>query len=555
MLHCHKQQIPLPPRPKPSKLKPVTRVFNIFARCLCGGLLAICCWYFMGCTSRPADVDLIFINGAEPQSLDPSIITGQIEGRLCNALFEGLTTRNKFGEVVPGMAESWQANPENTRFTFQLRPDARWSNGDPVTAQDFVDSWARTLSPELASEYAYIMYFIRGAEEYNLNEGVNFSTVGVTAENDHTLVVELRAPTPFFPSLTSFVTYYPTHQATIEKHGIAWVKPENMVNNGAYTLKNWKINDRVELQKNPLYWNAASVRLNRIDALAVSNAGTAFNLYATGQADLILDKGMVPQMLLSELTGRADFHSYTYLGTYYYRFNVTRPPFDNPLVRKALSAAIDRERITRKITKAGEDTATAFTPHGITGYTPPDGVGYDPEQARAWLAEAGYADGKDFPRFEILYNKSDLHEKIALEIQDMWKQTLGVNCELKNQEWASYLQTLKNLDYDVARSSWIGDYVDPNTFLDCFITGGGNNRTGWSVAQYDELIATAGRETDLAKRMRIFEQAEALLVREDPPIAPIYYYAGILFYNAERLQGIHPNVLAEHPLREMYIAD
>jgi len=534
----------------------VTRVVLISIKHLLSGLLLLLCsWSFSSCTSRPAEVDLIFINGAEPQSLDPSIITGQIEGRLCNALFEGLTTRNRRGEIIPGMAESWEANPENTRFTFHLRQDARWSNGDPVTAQDFVDSWARTLSPELASEYAYIMYFIRGAENYNLNEGVDFSTVGVRAVDDKTLVVELRAPTPFFPSLTSFVTYFPTHQPTIQQHGITWVKPEHMVNNGAYNLKSWKINDRVELQKNPLYWNARHVQLERIDALAVSNAGTAFNLYATGQADLILDKGMVPQMLLAELTHRPDFHSYTYLGTYFYRFNTTRPPFDHPLVRKALSAAIDRERITRKITKAGEATATAFTPHGIIGYTPPDGVGYNPEQAKAWLAEAGYPGGQNFPRFEILYNKSDLHEKIALEIQDMWKQTLGVDCELKNQEWASYLQTLKNLEYDVARSSWIGDYVDPNTFLDCFITGGGNNRTGWSVAEYDELIAAAGREIDPAKRMQIFEQAESLLVRESSPIAPIYYYAGILFYNAERLKGIEPNVLAEHPLREMYLTD
>lgn len=518
-------------------------------------LLLLSSILLVSCANRPDDVDLIFINGAEPQSLDPSIVTGQIEGRLCNALFEGLTTRNQYGEVVPGMAESWESNQDYTKFTFYLRADAKWSNGDPITAQDFVDSWRRTLSPELASEYAYIMFFIEGAENFNQNEDVDFSTVGVTAADDHTLVVTLRAPTPFFPSLTSFVTYYPTHKPTVEQYGKGWVKPDRIVNNGAYLLKDWKINDRVELQKNPNYWNAENVRLNRIDALAVSNAGTAFNLYATGQADLILDKGMVPQMLLSELRERPDFHSYTYLGTYFYRFNVTRPPFDNPLVRKALVAAIDRERITRKITKAGEEIATAFTPGGIPGYTPPEGIKFDPAQAKTWLAEAGYPNGEGFPRFHILYNKSDLHEKIALEIQDMWNKTLGVNCELKNQEWASYLQTMRNLDYDVARSSWVGDYNDPNTFLDCFITGGGNNRTGWSNAKYDELIAAAGRETDPATRMQIFQQAETILVREEAPMAPLYYYAGILFYDADRLKGIQPNVLAEHPLREMYIEE
>jgi len=515
----------------------------LITTCLLGG----------GCSSRPADVDLIFINGAEPQSLDPSIITGQLEGRICNALFEGLTARNAYGETVPGMAESWTANQSNTRFTFNIRREARWSNGDPLTAYDFVASWQRTLSPELASEYAYILYFIKGAEAFNRGETNDFSTVGIRAETPYTLVVELRAPTPFFPSLVSFVTYFPVHIPTVEQYPVGWVKPGRIVTNGAYLLHDWKINDRVELKKNSEYWRADSVALERIDALAVSNAATAFNLYATGQADLILDKGMVPQMLLTELIDRPDFHSYTYLGTYFYRFNTTRKPFDDPLVRKALTAAIDRTRLTRKITKAGEKIATAFTPPGITGYQPPTGIRHDPDQARRWLREAGFPNGLNFPRFHILYNKSDLHEKIALEIQDMWQTELNIHCELKNQEWASYLETMRNLDYDVARSSWIGDYVDPNTFLDCFISGGGNNRTGWKSDQYDGLIRAAARETDSARRSALFQEAETLLVRESAPIAPLYYYAGILFYDPTRLKGIHPNLLAEHPLREMYM--
>ncbi len=507
---------------------------------------------FMSCSGRPPDVDLIFINGAEPQSLDPSTITGQIEGRLCNALFEGLISRDAHGELIPGMATTWQSNEDHTRYTFQLNPAARWSNGDPVTAHDFVRSWKRTLSPELASEYAYILYFIEGAEDYHKGKTKDFANVGVHAADALTLEVRLRSPTPFFPSLTAFVTYFPVHLPTVERHGLAWVKPENIVTNGAYLLKGWKINDRVELQKNPDYWRADSVRLERIDALSVNKASTAYNLYATGQADLILDKGLVPQMLLAELSQRADFHSYTYLGTYFYRFNTTKPPFDQALVRRALSAAIDRERLTRKITKAGEQTATSFTPSGIPGYEPPDGVGFDPEQARRWLAEAGYPEGRGFPRIHILYNKSELHEKIALEIQDMWKTTLGIQCELKNQEWATYLDSLRKLDYDVARSSWIGDYLDPNTFLDCFLTGGGNNRTGWSHPEYDALLSAAAHERDSVRRMEAFRNAEKLLVAEECPIAPLYYYSGVLFYNARHLRGIHPNVLAEHPLREMY---
>ncbi|MEM6885664.1 MAG: peptide ABC transporter substrate-binding protein, partial [Verrucomicrobiota bacterium] len=448
-----------------------------------------------------------------------------------------------------------QANPDNTQFTFHLRENVKWSNGEPLTAHDFVATWKRVLSPELGSQYAEILFFIKGAEEYNRGKTDDFNTVGVTAQDDRTLIVDLRAPTPFFPDVVAFTTYLPVHVPTIEKYDIAWVKPEHMVNNGAYSLKDWKINDRVELQKNPHYWNADTVRLNRIDALSVSNASTAFNLYATGQADLILDKGLIPQTLMTELIDRSDFHSYTYLGSYFYRINCTRPPFDKPLVRQALVAAVDRERITRKITKAGELPTTAFTPQGITGYVPPQGITYDPEQAKAWLAEAGFPGGAGFPRFEILYNKSELDEKIALEIQDMWKQTLGIQCELKNQEWASYLESLNQLKYDVARSSWVGDYVDPNTFLDCFITGGGNNRTGWSYAEYDSLIKAAGNEVNPAARMQIFQKAETVLIRDEAPIIPLYYYDGILFYDANRLKGIHPNLLAEHPLHEMYLEE
>lgn len=497
-------------------------------------------------------MDLIYVNGSEPQNLDPTLITGQSEGRICNALFEGLTTIDARGEVVPGVAQSWSNDETHTRFTFHLRKNARWSNGDPVTAHDFLKTWKRTLSPEMAAEYAYIMYFIEGAEAFHKGQISDFSKVGVRALGDYTLQIDLRAPTQFFPTLVSFVTYYPLHMPTVEKFGENWVKPNRMVSNGAYVLEDWQINNYVALLKNPKYWRAETVKMNRIHALAVQNASTAFNLYSTGQVDLLLDKGMIPQMLLSELVDLPDFHSYTYFGTYFYRFNTSKPPFDNPLVRKALTAAIDRERITRKITKAGEEIATALTPHGIAGYSPPEGIGFNPEQAKAWLAEAGYPNGEGFPRFRILYNRSELHEKIALEVQNMWKTILGIDCDLQNKQWAAYLVAMSDLDYDVARSSWLGDYIDPNTFLDCFITGGGNNRTGWSNEKYDRLIMEAGRETDHETRMKIFQRAEKILVREEAPIAPIYYYAGLLFYDSTRLKGIYPNVLATHPLREMY---
>lgn len=504
-----------------------------------------------GCTQRPAGVDLIILNGAEPQSLDPSVVSGQLEGRLCNALFEGLTRRNAAGLVVPGVAERWEISPDGTVYTFHLRTNARWSNGDRVTAHDFAASWRRVLEPATAAVYAEILFFIRNAEAYQTGRLTDFSQVGIRVRDDYTLVVELEAPAAYFPDVVAFTTYLPVHMPTVEKYGDRWTRPGRMVSNGAYTLRGWKINDRVQLESNPHYWDTASVRSRRIDALAVTKATTALNLYLTGQADVLLDKSLIPPLLSGEIQNHPDLHRFTFLATYFYRFNTTRKPFDDPRVRRALTAAIDREGIVRRITRGGEPPATAFTPPGIPGYTPPEGTGHDPELARRLLAEAGFPGGKGFPRATILYNKTELNEQIAVEIQGMWRRELGIEVELQNQEWATYLKTLDNLQYDIARSSWVGDYNDPNTFLDCFVTGRGNNRTGWSNARYDALMAQANRTADPARRMALLREAETILVAEENPIAPIYHNVGMMLFNRSRITGLQGNVLDEHPFQEI----
>jgi oligopeptide transport system substrate-binding protein len=503
------------------------------------------------CSKRPADVDLIILNGAEPQSLDPAVISGQLEGRLCSALFEGLTTRNAAGALVPGIAERWDVSPDGRTYTFHLRTDARWSNGDPVTAHDFYASWQRVLEPATASVYAEILFFIRNAEAYQSGKLTDFTQVGIQVLDDHTLQVVLEAPAAYFPDVVAFVTYLPVHLPSVRQHGDKWIRPGNLVSNGAYRLKGWKINDRVELEANPHYWNRAQVRSRRIDALAVSKATTAANLYLTGQADVLLDKGLIPPLLIGELRQHPDLHTFTFLATYFYRFNTTRKPFDDPRVRRAFAAAIDRESIVSRITRGGEPPATAFTPPGIPGYTPPVGTGFDPVLARRLLAEAGFPSGKNFPRTTILYNKSELNEQIAVEIQGMWKRELGIEVELQNQEWATYLKSLDNLQYDIARSSWVGDYNDPNTFLDCFVTGRGNNRTGWSHPRYDALLAEANRTTDPARRFALLHEAETILVTEQHPIAPIYNNVGMMLFNKERIRGLQGNVLDEHPFKEI----
>lgn len=499
--------------------------------------------------SEPAD--LTFINGGEPESLDPAIVTGQLDGRIVNALFEGLTARNRFGEAEPAVAQSWDVSPDKKTYTFHLRP-AQWSNGDPVTTHDFFYSWKRVLEPATASRYAEQLYYIVNAEDYHTGKLKDFSQVGLKALDDRTLQVQLKNPTPFFIDLCAFTTLLPVHRGAVEKWGDDWVKPGHIVTNGAYLLEDWRIDDRIRLRANPRYWRASSVRLKRIDALPTSQATTAFNIFYTGMAHLVLDKGLIPPFIISEIRSKPFFHSNPFLATYFYRFNTTRAPFNNPLVRQALALAIDKNRIVEKITKAGERPAGTLTPPGIPGYEPPPGRSYNPQQAKQLLAQAGFPGGKNFPSFTILYNSSELNEQIATEIQAMWQETLGIRATLRNQEWKVYLNTMASLDYDVARSSWVGDYNDPYTFLGCFVSNRGNNMTGYSSRTFDALLEKANATADPAQRMALMREAETILTNQDMPIAPLYYYVGLALYDDSRLGGFEPNVVDEHPLRELY---
>jgi oligopeptide transport system substrate-binding protein len=505
-----------------------------------------------GCQHATDRAELVFLNGAEPETLDPSLITGQPEGRIAGALFEGLTNFDEHGQVVPGVAEKWDISPDGRVYTFHLRKDSRWSNGDPVTAKDFHDSWQRTLAPDTASEYAYQLYYLHNGEPYNEGKLADFSKVGVVALDDHTLRVTLDNPASFFLGLCATTPLYPVPMPTVQKWGDDWIKPGHMVSNGAYQLDAWRINDRVRMVKNPYYWDAAHVAMKTIDALPIDQANTAFNFYYSGQADLIMDKGLVPVSLLDTLRTRPDFHSAPFLGTYYLRYNLTRPAFKDARVRRAFSLVIDKKFIVDKITRGGEVAADSFVPPGAAGYVPPAGMKRDPDEARRLMAEAGYPGGKGFPLVTYLCSQGELNEAIAVELQSMFKQELGVNVTLLRQEWKVYLNSMSNLDYDFGRASWVGDYDDPNTFLDMFVTGGGNNDTGFADPAYDQLIADAGSQVDQQKRFEIFRKAEHILVSEEAPICPIYYYVGIQFYNNGRLGGMAANLLDNHPLQRMY---
>jgi oligopeptide transport system substrate-binding protein len=512
-----------------------------------------------GCDSPIERADLVVINGAEPDSLDPAKIRGQPEGRVAYGLFEGLTRYNAAGESEPAVAERWEISPDGKRYTFFLRENAKWSNGEPITAHDFVWSWFRAMR-EPECEYRYQFYYIVGAEAYGEAKDAASrpaeSTVAIRAKDARTLEVELRNPTPFFVDLCAFYTLMPLHRATLEaaeKSGESWLRPGKLVNNGPYLLSAWRLSDRIRLTKNPHYWDAANVKMNVVDMLPMASPNTALNFYYSGVADLILDKSMVPTSLIPALKSRPDYHATPILATYFVRFNTTRKPFNDPRVRKAFSMVVDKQLLTEKVTQAGEVPTNAFTPAGTAGYQPPEGIGRNVQLARKLLAEAGYPGGAGFPVVRYLYtNRAEVDDKIAVELQAMFRSELGITIQLSKQEWSTYLNTQSALDYDFSRSSWVGDYKDPNTFLDMFMAGGGNNNTGWINQRYDELIRLAGQEPNQEKRFAYFREAETLLVREDVPVLPLFNYVVIMLYDHDRLGGVQGNITDEHPLRCMY---
>lgn len=511
--------------------------------------------------------DFTFINGTEVATLDPATVTGVPEGRVLRAIFEGLTVKHPLTlEALPGMADRWEKSEDGLRYSFHIREGAQWTNGDPVTAHDFTYSWERFLNPLTAAEYAYQLWYVKNARAYSttVNEdgspALPWESVGIRAVSDQVLEIELEAPTSFFLQLTAFYPLYPVNRRNIEEAQerypddwqFRWLQPENLVTNGPYCIADRRVNDRIRLVKNESYWDADSVAFDSIDVLAVEQYMTNLNLYLQGDADWI---NYIPNQLIPRLLEREDFEPGPYFGSYFYRVNVTKPPFDDARVRRALALCIDRKSICEKITKSGQTPYFAYVPpmpgHQAQQMQRPgaeledeEGFSADIEEAKRLIIEAGYGpEGAPFPTIEIHYNTSETHRDIAEVISDSWKRNLGVNTKLLNQEWKVYLDTQRSLDYDVSRSAWIGDYLDPNTFMDLFVTDGENNKTGWGDPRYDELIAKASQESDDGLRSELLMEAERLLM-EELPILPIYAYSTQNIVNP-RLGGFEANFLDE----------
>jgi ABC-type oligopeptide transport system substrate-binding subunit len=506
---------------------------------------------YFGSLQPPRKDELRLNNGAEPETIDPALVSGQPDGRLARTLFEGLTTSDpRTLEPRAAQAARWETADGGLLWTFHLRPGLVWSDGTPLTARDFVWSWLRVMRPQTASRNAGLFDAIAGAEDFSRGATRDTSGVGLAAPDDTTLVVRLARPVPYFLYLTTHPAWLPVPRRAIERWGEGWTRPGRIVSNGPFVLERWRQNDRFEMAKNPRYRDAAHVRLDRVVAFSIDDLNTATNLYKAGDLDWNTS-GYVPSPFIPSLRGDADFRSAPFQAVYFYSLNVTRRPLDDPRVRRALNLAVDRVAIARDLLKGTRAPWGRFTPQGYPGYPAPPELSYDPARAREWLARAGYPGGRGFPRISILFNTSEDHRRIAEAVQAMWTRGLGIPVELRNMEWGSTLQATTTLRYDVARRSWIGDYLDPGTFLEIMRGGGGNNRTGWSDRRYDRLLDEARGEPDPARRLRLLGDAEALLLA-DGPVIPIYHYATAELVKPW-VRGVWSNALDIHPLEDVWI--
>ena len=530
-------------------------------------ILSITLIFLIGCSENISPVDSgleqqIYHhgNGSEPQGIDPHIVTGVPEHHILISLCEGLTIPNPnptgSDGYIPGTAESWTVSDDGKEYIFKLNKNAKWSNGDPVTADDFVWSWKRILTASLGSQYPDMLYYLVGAYEYHNGEIDNFDEVGVKALDSQTLKVNLKNPTPFFIGLLSHYSTWPVHKETVLKHGDIddrngeWTRPGNFVCNGPFQLKTWELNNRIVVEKNPHYYDASMVRLNEIHYYPVSNVMTEDRMFRAGQ--LHLTSSMPTQkcpIYIEEKNPNLKIDPY--MGTYFYRINTENETLSDVRVRKALAYSIDRQLLVDKVTQCGQIPAYSFTPPGSNGYQPSTEIPYDPVLAKQLLAEAGYSSDKPFPKLEILFNTNEGHRKVALAIQQMWQNELGIEVELVNQDWKVYLSREMVGDFQISRAGWIGDYEDPNTFLDLMRPNRGNNKTGWENMDFDALVEEANTINDQEKRYELLNEAEKILI-DNMPIIPLYTYVRVYQLSPD-VKGFNPHILDHHHPKFIYL--
>ncbi len=505
--------------------------------------------------------------GSQPKTIDPTLNNAVDGATMIIHAFEGLTKLDKDGNVVPGMAKDWEMSEDGTVFKFYLR-DAKWSDGKPVTAHDFVYSWRRALDPEVGAEYSYQLWYIKNGEAYNLgqNKDLTPEDLGVKALDDKTLEVTLEAPCSYFLELTSFPTLFPLREDVVEANPDTWAtKPETYICNGPFKLAKWEQDAEIVFEKNENYYDADTILPKAIKFVLIADANAELAAFRNEE---ILFTDNVPSAEIPALKAEGTLKIAPYLGTYFYVFNVTKKPFDDPRVRKALSLAIDREYIVEKITQSGEMPAGAFVPPGVPDeHADPDfrtvGKSYidvssdayekNCEEARRLLKEAGYENGKGFPQVELLYNVESNHKPIAEAVQNMWKEQLGITVKLSGQEWSVFQQTRTDGNFQIARHGWLGDYNDPMTFLDMWTSTSGQNDADWKNEEFDNYIRIAKTSGDRKERMEAMHKAEDILM-EEMPIAPVYFYTDPYLINS-KLKGFYSSALGFKYFMYCYIED
>lgn len=495
--------------------------------------------------------------GTDFRSLDPALATDLVAFDVINAVSEGLVRDTEKG-IVPGLAKEWQELDGGTKYVFTLRDGIKWSNGDPITADDFVYSWQRTLDPRTGAEYAYQMYYVKGGEALNsvkVKDNPNadkdieaaLKNLGVKALDPKTLEVTLEAPTPYFVGLTAFVTLLPVSKKAVTANKDWAIKPETYVGSGPFKLTKWSAKQELVVEKNPNYWDAANIKLDKIVYYMVEEQATSLNMWETDQIEMM---DSPPPAELARLKKENKLKAVPSYGTYYYFFNTQVKPFDDARVRKALALALDRKAIVDNVTRGGQVPAFAFVAPGspdADGKTDFRKVGgdlfkEDLAEAKRLLADAGYPDGKGFPETTFIYNTNETHKAIGEAVIEMWKQNLGITSfKMQNTEWKVVLDQRTKGDYQLARAGWYGDYLDAMTFIDLMMTTSGNNDAKYSNSKFDDLVKKAKSTSDQKVRMESMHAAEKILI-EDMPVLPLYYYVN-LYLQKENVSGVYRNAL------------
>ena len=529
--------------------------FDSLGRYACGIVAALTMSVLLACSQGESNVVagnrdgvLHFGNGTEPQTIDPHVMSGMPEVNIARALYEGLVVRNPHTlEMEPGTAERWEVSEDGKVMTFHLNPRARWSNGDPVTAEDFAWSLRRSLHPDLGNQVAYTLFPIAGAQAYATGATADPESLGISVLDRLTLQITLEHPDPYFLETLGTYPAFPVHRATVEAHGkftdrfTPWTRVGNFVGNGPFTLTEWQLNRRLVVSKSKTYWNADKVALNAVVFHPIENGVGEEKMFRAGQLHYT---NQVPLSKIPAYLAMPDspYRQAPWQGSYFLQFNVNRPPVDDRRVRMALAMAVDREKLAATVLKGTELASSSLVPAGTPDYSSPEIQRYDPDRARALLAEAGYPGGEGWPGLEYLFNTSENHRRIAIALQQMWKDELNIDISLLNQEWKVYLDTTSEKNYQMSRRGWIASDLNPATFLDIFTSESGTNDTGFSNGRYDEIMLNLVPETsNAADRLALMQEAEAIVLQE-AVVIPLYTY------NSKHLvqpgvQGAPTNVL------------